>query len=153
MCVKCVKRPSLLHAALTGIERFIEENSQTLLQPRLLLQQTRIRNVAIYGIFCISYFKVDQLALSLNIIQIQHFTFLCETRRYSPLRGLSFSSCSGLRPRPFCPLGLSEFKNPAYGRQRISQPMPIVARIPKNPVSKAKFAEKQFFCATISHPL
>ena len=34
-------------------------------------------------------------------------------------------------------------KNPAYGRQSISRPMRIVAPMPKNPASKAKFAEKK----------
>ena len=33
-------------------------------------------------------------------------------------------------------------KNPAYGRNWISQPMRIVLPIPKNPASKAKFAKK-----------
>ena len=32
-------------------------------------------------------------------------------------------------------------KNPAYGRQRISQPMRIVAPIPKNSATKATFAQ------------
>ena len=45
-------------------------------------------------------------------------------------------------------------KNPAYGRQSISQPIRIVAPIPKNPASKAKFAEKQtLYRAAIVHPL
>ena len=34
-------------------------------------------------------------------------------------------------------------KNPANGRQSISQPMRIVAPIPKNPDSKAKIADKK----------
>ena len=34
-------------------------------------------------------------------------------------------------------------KNPANGRQSISRPMRIEAPIPKNPDSKAKFAEKR----------
>ena len=37
----------------------------------------------------------------------------------------------------------SHYKNPAYGRQRISRPMRIVAPIPKNLASKAKFATKK----------
>ena len=46
------------------------------------------------------------------------------------------------------------WKNPAYGRQSISRPMRIVAPIPKNPASKAKFAEKEtFYCEVILHPL
>ena len=45
-------------------------------------------------------------------------------------------------------------KYPAYGRQSISRPMRIVAPIPKNPASKAKFAEKlTFFRTAILHPL
>ena len=38
-------------------------------------------------------------------------------------------------------------KNPAYGRQSISQPMRIVAPIPKNPASKAKFVKNLTFFA------
>ena len=44
-------------------------------------------------------------------------------------------------------------KNPAYGRQSISQPMRIVAPIPKNPASKAKFAKKKTFFARRSYTL
>ena len=38
-------------------------------------------------------------------------------------------------------------KNPAYLRQRVSWPMRIVATIPKNSASKAKFAKKHFLFA------
>ena len=62
MCVQCVAKPSLIPAVYTIIEIFIEENSQTLLLPRLLpqllLQQPRIRNVKIFEIICISYIHV-----------------------------------------------------------------------------------------------
>ena len=45
-------------------------------------------------------------------------------------------------------------KYPAYGRQSISRLMRIVAPIPKNPASKAKFAKKQKKnCVAILHPL
>ena len=44
-----------------------------------------------------------------------------------------------------------EEKNPGYGRQSISPPMRIVAPIPKNPASKAKFAKKQtIFCGSFT---
>ena len=60
MCVRCVANPSIHPAVLTDIERFIEENSQTLLQPRLLLQRPGIRNVLIFRICCIRYINVNQ---------------------------------------------------------------------------------------------
>ena len=45
-------------------------------------------------------------------------------------------------------------KNPTHGKQRIYWPMRIVAPIPKNPASKAKFAKKQtLISAEILHPL
>ena len=37
------------------------------------------------------------------------------------------------------------YKNPAYRRQSIPQPMRIVALVPKNPASKAKIVEKSNF--------
>ena len=55
MCVQCVAKPSLVPAVLTVIEIFIEENSQTVLLPRLLLQEPSNRNVELFEIICISY--------------------------------------------------------------------------------------------------
>ena len=60
MRVQYVPKPSLIPPVLPIIERFMEENNQTLLPPRLLLQRTRIRNVALCGICCISYIIVYQ---------------------------------------------------------------------------------------------
>ena len=60
MCVQYVPKLYLLPAILTIIERFMEENNQPLLQPRLLLQQPRIRNVASFGICCITYININQ---------------------------------------------------------------------------------------------
>ena len=49
LCVSFVTKPSLNQAILTNIERFMEENGQTLLPPWLLLQRPRIKNVALFG--------------------------------------------------------------------------------------------------------
>ena len=46
------------------------------------------------------------------------------------------------RQKPSC----LSFNN-TYGRQRISPPMLIVAQLPKNPASKAKFSKQQTFFA------
>ena len=89
MCVQCVTKPSILPATLTNIERIIEENSQTLLQPRLLLQRPRIRNIAICGIFCISY--INKHALSLNLIQMQTLYLLCKID-LTPVHGYSLNT-------------------------------------------------------------
>ena len=40
MCVQCVAKRSIIPAVLTVIEIFIEENSQTLLLPWILLQNS-----------------------------------------------------------------------------------------------------------------
>ena len=55
MCVQYVPKPSLYLAVLISIERFTEENSQTLLLPRLMLQRPRIRNDEILMI-CLVFF-------------------------------------------------------------------------------------------------
>ena len=59
MCVQCVAKRFLIPAVLTIIEIFIEDNSQTLFLPRLLLQQPTLRNVELFDIICIGYIHVS----------------------------------------------------------------------------------------------
>ena len=66
MYVQCVPKPSLIPAVLTSIERFIEENSQTLLPAWLLLHRTKIRNVEVFKICCISYINPYRHIFALN---------------------------------------------------------------------------------------
>ena len=68
MCVQCVAKPSQIPAALTNIERFTEENSQTMLPPRLLLQRPMIRNVTIFG------FAAFVTVLLINIVFLKYKT-------------------------------------------------------------------------------
>ena len=63
MCVQCVAKRSLSPAILTVIEIIIEENSQTLLLPWLLLQQPKISIIEIFYIICIDYIHVVMLQI------------------------------------------------------------------------------------------
>ncbi len=58
MCVQCVAKPSLIQVILPSTERFIEENSQTQLQPRLLLQRPRMSNFEIFRLAAIVVFML-----------------------------------------------------------------------------------------------
>ena len=53
MCVQCVGKSSRTPAIFTIIEKFIEENNQTLLPPWLLLERIRIRNDEIFQLTAI----------------------------------------------------------------------------------------------------
>ena len=77
LCVQCVRKPSLLPAVLTNIERIIEKSTQIPLPPRLLLQQARIRNFPTFGICCINYMNGNTCTCycSLNLIQIQGHSY------------------------------------------------------------------------------